>query len=151
MCVKWVTREDVKVGRMACSWLIKRFVDPEAEIFYVPRSEVRATVERESAIPFHVPGSELAHNPNGTSFEAILDKYDLRTDPALDLMGRVINGADTDNRRFNQPEGPGVRAIADGFRYLRLADDQERVMRSSIVFDALYAYCQQESADPGTE
>lgn len=147
--MKWVTREDVKVGRMACSWLIERFVDPQAEIFYVPRNEVRQMVEREGAIPFHVPGSELAHNPNGTSFEAILDKYDLRGDPALDLMGRVINGADTDNRRFKQPEGPGVRAIADGFRYLGLPDDRERVARSSIVFDALYAYCRQQAAEDG--
>jgi hypothetical protein len=148
--VRWVTREDVKVGRMACSWLIERFVDPEAEILYVPRNEVRGIVEREGAIPFHVPGSELAHNANGTSFEAILNKYDLLKDPALALMGKIINGADTDNRRYNQPEGPGVRAIADGFRYLGFPDDRERVARASIVFDAVYAYCQHEVESEGS-
>jgi hypothetical protein len=148
--VRWVTREDVKVGRMACSWLIERFVDPEAEILYVPRTEVREIVEREGAIPFHVPGSELAHNAKGTSFEAILNKYNLLKDPALALMGKIINGADTDNRRYNQPEGPGVRAIADGFRYLGFPNDRERVARASIVFDALYAYCRHEVESEGS-
>ena len=144
--MKWVTREDVKVGRMACSWLIKRFVDPEAEILYVPRGDVQAIVEREGATPFHVPGAELAHNRNGTSFEAFLTRYDLRRDPALDLMGRIINGADTDNRTFNQPEGPGVRAVTDGVRGLT-ADDGERVALASQIFDALYAYCEEQVSE----
>src|SRR5437588_9886236 len=122
--MKWVTREDVKVGRMACSWLIRRFVDPEAEILYVPRDAVQQVVEQDQAIPFHVPRTELAHRGNETSFEAILAKYDLLGDPALALMGRIINGADTDNRRYNQPEGPGVRAVTDGIRYLMESDEE---------------------------
>ena len=140
--MQWVTRQDVKVGRMACSWLIRRFLDPEAIIFYVPRDEVPRYVEA-GATPFHVPGAELAHRGPETSFEAFLTKYDLRRDPALESMGRIINGADTDNRRFQQPEGPGVRAVTDGIRFLE-QDDEERVRRASLIFDALYETCRHE-------
>jgi hypothetical protein len=146
--MKWVTREHVHVDRVACPWLIKKFVDPQAEFLFVPRDEVLVAAEREGATPFDSPGVELGHHGKECSFEAILKKYDLSGDPALALLGRIVNGADTDNTLYNQPEGPGLRAIAEGFRHLGYQDDREVNAAEWIVYDALYAYCQ-EKVRPG--
>lgn len=145
--MKWVTRERVKVGRIACSWAIRRWIDPAAEIRYVPRDEVQAVVDAEGAIPFHVKGAEIAHHGRETSFEALVRVYDLRGDPAMALLARIVNGADTDNTAFSQPEAPGLRAVTDGLGALGLTDE-EIVARGAIVFDALYAYCQRKAARP---
>ena len=139
--MKWITRERVKVDRVACPWLIKKFVDPAAEFLFVPRGEVTATAARECAIPFDVEGVELGHHGKECSFEAILHKHGLDGDPALSLLGRIVNGADTDNTLWNQPEGPGLAAIAEGFRRLGFKDDHEINRAEWIVYDALYAYC----------
>ncbi|HEX8730595.1 MAG TPA: chromate resistance protein ChrB domain-containing protein [Ktedonobacterales bacterium] len=141
--MKWVTREHAKVDRIACPWLIRRFVDPQAEFLFVPASEVMAVAEREGATPYDVPGVELGHHGQRCSFEAILSRHALEGDPALVLLGKIVNGADTDNTLWNQPEGPGLEAIADGFRRLGFRDDHETLERESIVYDALYAYCQE--------
>lgn len=141
--MKWVTRERVKVDRVACPWLIKRFVDDEAEFHFVPAEQVAAEAERLGAIPFDVPGVELGHHGKECSFEAILKKYALHQDPALALLGRIVNGADTDNSLYAQPEGPGLAAIAEGFRHLGLKDDHAINAAAWIVYDALYAYCQE--------
>ena len=137
----WVTREDVRIGRIACTWLIRNHVDPEAEIAYVPAGEIAARVEA-GAIPFHVPGGEFVHRDGKTPFEAILEKHGLRDDPALDLMGQVINGADTDNTLYSNAEGPGLRAISEGYRALHPGDDTAVLEGMRPVIEAVYAYCQ---------
>lgn len=140
--MKWITREKVKVDRVACPWLIRKFVDPQAEFLFVPTDQVMAVAEREGATPYDVKGVELGHHGQECSFEAILRKYDLMKDPALALLGKIVNGADTDNTLWQQPEGPGLEAIAEGFRHLGLADDHAMLQAESVVYDALYAYCQ---------
>lgn len=141
--MKWVTRERVKVDRVACPWLIKKFVDPDAEFVFVPADQVMSVVEREQAIPYDVTGVELGHHHGRCSFEAILAKYNLTHDPALVLLGKIVNGADTDNVTYQQPEGPGLEAIAEGFRHLGYQDDHAINAAEWIVYDALYAYCQE--------
>jgi hypothetical protein len=141
--MRWITRAGVKVDRVACPWLIKHFVDPEAEFLFVPASEVMAEAERLGAVPFDVKGVELGHHGQQCSFEAILHKYDLADDPALALLGKIVNGADTDNTLWNQPEGPGLAAIAEGFRHLGYPDDHAINTAEWIVYDALYAYSQE--------
>ncbi|MBX7235710.1 MAG: chromate resistance protein [Caldilineales bacterium] len=139
----WITRARVKVDRVACPWLIKHFVDSEAEFFFVSAEEVMAEAKRLGAIPYDVPGVELGHHGLECSFEAILKKYNLTGDPALMLLGKIVNGADTDNTLWNQPEGPGLEAIAEGFRHLGYADDHAINAAEWIVYDALYAYCRE--------
>ena len=141
--MRWITREKVKVDRVACPWLIKRFVDKGAEFYFVPSDKVTDESSRLGAIPFDAPGVELGHQGKECSFEAILKKYHLTSDPALVLLGRIVNGADTDNTLYNQPEGPGLGAIAEGFRHLGYRDDHEINAAEWIVYDALYAYCQE--------
>jgi hypothetical protein len=139
--MKWITRSHVKVDRVACPWLIKKYVDKEAEFYFVPADQVMGEAERLGAIPFDVSGVELGHHGKECSFEAILKKYNLAGDPALMLLGKIVNGADTDNSLWNQPEGPGLAAIAEGFRHLGLKDDHEINAAEWIVYDALFAYC----------
>src|SRR6266508_3375009 len=136
--MKWVTRERPMVDRIACPWLIKRFVDPEAEFLYVPADQVMATAEREGATPYDVPGVELGHHGAECSFDAIVKKYNL-SDPALQSLALIVRGADTDARDLTQ-ESAGLHAIAGGFRMV-YSDDHEQVARELPVYDALYAYC----------
>ncbi|MBI5722908.1 MAG: chromate resistance protein [Planctomycetes bacterium] len=140
--MKWITRENVKVDRVACPWLICRFIDPQAEFLFVPAEEVTATAQRQQAIPYDVKGVELGHHGQECSFEAIVKKYGLAKDPALVLLARIVNGADTDNSLWHQPEGPGLNAIAEGFRHMGFKNDLELNRAEWIVYDALYAYCQ---------
>jgi len=141
--MKWITRERVKVDRVACPWLIKKFVDSQAEFFFVPAGQVLEEAKRLSATPFDVKDVELGHHGKECSFEAILKKYDLTGDPALVLLGKIVNGADTDNTLWNQPEGPWLEAMSQGFRHLGCKDDHELNSAEWIVYDALYAYCQE--------
>jgi hypothetical protein len=139
--MKWITRENVKVDRVACPWLIKKFVDKDAEFIFVPAEQVQAETARLSAIPFDVPNVELGHHGKECSFDAIVKKYGLAKDPALVLLARIVNGADTDNSLHHQPEGPGLNAIAEGFRHLGYKDDHAINAAEWIVYEALYAYC----------
>ena len=139
--MKWITRAKVKVDRVACPWLIKKFVDKDAEFYFVSADEVQAEAARLGAIPFDVPNVELGHRGKECSFDAIVKKYDLAKDPALVLLSKIVNGADTDNSLYQQPEGPGLSAIAEGFRHLGLKDDHAINAAEWIVYDALYAYC----------
>lgn len=141
--MKWITRERVKVDRVACPWLIRHFVDPDAEFLFVPADEVLRIAEETGAIPYDVPGVALGHHGKACSFEAILEQYQLTGNPALVLLGKIVNGADTDNSLWNQPEGPGLEAIAEGFRHLGYADDHAINAAEWIVYDALHAYCQE--------
>ena len=141
--MKWITREHVKVDRVACPWLIKKFVDKDAEFFFVPADKVQAEAARLGATPFDVPNVELGHHGRECSFDAIAKKHNLGGDAALLLLARIVNGADTDNSLHHQPEGPGLNAIAEGFRHLGYPDDHAIVAAESIVYDALYAYCRE--------
>jgi hypothetical protein len=145
--MKWITREHVKVDRVACPWLIKKFVDKDAEFLFVPADKVMHEAKLRDAIPYDVKDVELGHHGKECSFEAILKKYDLTKDPALVLLGKIVNGADTDNTLYNQPEGPGLVAIAEGFRHLGFKDDHALNAAEWIVYDALYAYCRKMVRD----
>src|SRR4029077_10439947 len=107
--MKWITREHVKVDRVACPWLIQKFVDKDAEFIFVPSEKVMDEVKRLDAIPYDVKNVELGHHGKECSFEAILKKYKLTGDPALVLLGRIVNGADTDNTLYQQARGPALR------------------------------------------
>jgi hypothetical protein len=139
--MKWVTRARPKVDRVACPWLIKRFVDSQAEFLYVLADQVMETAQREGAIPFDVPDVELGHHGPECSFDAIIKKYDLK-DPALETLALIVRGADTDAKDLT-PESRGLEAIADGFR-LVFQNDHELLEREMPVYDALYAYCREK-------
>ena len=141
--MKWITREHVKVDRVACPWLIKKFIDPNAEFHFVPADRVMLEAQRLGAVPFDVPGVELGHHGKECSFEAILKTHRLAEDPALRLLAKIVNGADTDNTLWNQPESAGLNAIAEGFRRLSFRNDHEINAAEWIVYDALHAYCQE--------
>ena len=141
--MKWITREHPRVDRVACPWLIKKFVDQEAEFVFVPADQVMEEAKRLGAVPYDVKDVELGHHGKECSFEAILKKYALVSNAALVLLGRIVNGADTDNTLYKQPEGPGLEAIAEGFRHLGYKDDHALNAAEWIVYDALYAYCQE--------
>jgi hypothetical protein len=141
--MKWITREKVKVDRVACPWLIKKFVDKDAEFLFVPSDKVMDEAKRLGATPYDVKDVELGHHGKECSFEAILKKYNLTSNAALVLLGKIVNGADTDNTLWQQPEGPGLEAIAEGFRHLGYKDDHEINAAEWLVYDALYAYCQE--------
>lgn len=137
--MKWVTREHVKVDRVACPWLIRKFVDPAAEFIFVPTDQV-AGVAAGGAIPFDASGVELGHHAGKCSFEAIVAKYRI-DDPAIALLAQIVHGADVAEDLYGRAEAPGLKAIAEGFRHLGLRDDHEILAREFVVYDALYAYC----------
>jgi Uncharacterized conserved protein len=141
--MKWVTRERVKVDRVACPWLIKKFVDPEAEFLFVPKESVIEIAKREGAIPFDIPGVELGHHEGKCSFEAIIERYNIE-DPAIYLLAKIVHGADIKEDLYGRAEAPGLKAIAEGFQYLGLKDDHEILEKEFIIYDALYAYCRQK-------
>jgi predicted MFS family arabinose efflux permease len=138
--VKWITREHPRVDRVACPWLIERFIDPKAEFLYVPSAEVLASAERVGATPYDVAGVDLGHHGDECSFDAFVARYDLAKDRALVYMARVIRGADTANKSVT-PESIGVEALLAGIRALHHPDDQAQRLASYPVLDALYAYC----------
>lgn len=140
--MKWVTRSHVHVDRVACPWLISRFVDSDAEFLFVPKSQIEAAVET-GAIPFDTPGVELGHHGDRCSFEAILDHYGL-TDKALLRLARIVHGADT-NDLASEPVAAGLEAIAVGYS-LRFPEDLENLEHQFEVYDALYAWCRLQSA-----
>jgi hypothetical protein len=141
--MKWITRERVKVDRVACPWLIKKFIDPQAEFLFVPRDKVLEVADHEGAIAFDVRGVELGHHGGKCSFEALVARYKI-DDPAVHFLAKIVHGADVEQDLFGRPEAPGLEAIAEGFRYLGLKDDHEILAKEFIVYDALYAYCWQK-------
>src|SRR5664279_1586279 len=137
--MKWITREKVKVDCVACPWLIKKFVDRQAEFIFVPANQVEAEAKETGATPFDIDGCELGHHGEDVSFNSILKKYDL-TDPALVLLGEIVRAADSHPARPH-PAGEGLRWVAFGFSALGLSD-HEILELESYVYDALYAECQ---------
>ena len=136
--MKWVTREKARVDRIACPWLITRFIDKEPTFLFVPANQVLSVAEREAAIPYDIPGVELGHHGEHCSFDAFLDKYKL-TDPALRALAPIVRGADTDARQLT-PESSGLYALATGFQALA-KDDHDNMAKQFPAYDALYAYC----------
>lgn len=140
--MKWVTREKAKVDRIACPWLITKFVDKEPQFLFVPKEQVLEVAKREGAIPFDTPGAELHHYEEGgdtrCSFDAFIKKYDLR-DPALLDMAEIVRTADAGPKR-KRPEGAGLEAMALGFRTIA-HDDFENMKLQFPAYDALYTYC----------
>ena len=136
--MKWVTREKARVDRIACPWLISRFIDRQPEFLFVPADQVMAVADREQAIPYDVPGVELGHHGDRCSFDAFLAKYKL-DDPALQRLALIVRGADTSQRGLT-PESAGLYAYATGFQATS-KDDVENMARQFPAYDALYAYC----------
>ncbi len=140
--MKWITREKARVDRIACPWLISRFVDREATFLFVPADQVLAVAAREGATPFDVPNVELGHRGELCSFDAVLEKHRL-TDPALQALARIVRGADTDARQLTA-ESSGLFAAASGFRLIA-KDDHQNMALQFPLYDALYAYCREQA------
>ena len=136
--MKWVTRERPKIDRLACPWLILRFIDPQAEVLYVPTAEVARTAREHGAIPFDIPGVELTHDGPRCSFDAIVHKYRLQ-DPALDKLAGIVRAADTDTLALSA-EAPGLLAITLGLG-ANIQDDQALLRAGLVIYDALYTWC----------
>jgi hypothetical protein len=145
--MKWITRKNVKVDRVACPWLIQRFVDSQAEFLFVEEKDLLERAKQEDAIPFDAPGIEaiqLNHRGPRCTFEAILEDYGV-SDTALQKLGLIVRAADVKGQEGVAPEGIGLRAIAQGFAALGLSDE-DRLLRQFPVYDALYAYVQSKPA-----
>jgi hypothetical protein len=138
--MKFITREKPKVDRVACPWLIKRFLDPEAELLFVPSDQVMSEAARQNALPYDVPDVELGHQDGAASFEAFIHKYNL-TDPALNELAKIVRAADTQDRTA-APEGEGLRQIANGWHLLDWPLEK-RLEIGFGVYDCLYAVCQE--------
>jgi hypothetical protein len=141
--MKWITRKNANVDRVACPWLLKRFVDPEAEFLYVPGEDLMSIAQREQATPYDVKDVELGHVDGRCSFESIIVKYELK-DPALDRLAQIVHGADVASDRDICPEAAGLYAIAHGFALVHGEDDHRKIALESPMYDALYAWCQQD-------
>ena len=135
--MKWVTRERPKIDRIACPWLITRFIDKEPEFLYVPSSEVLDVAKRTGAIPYDIPGVEFSHVGDECSFDAFLKRYELR-DPALDRLADIVRGADTSRLELT-PQSAGLFAISLGLSAV-FADDHEMLRHGMVMYDALYAW-----------
>ena len=145
--MKWVTRAHVHVDRVACPWLISRFVDSEPEFLFVPNTQIQRVVEETGAIPFDAQGVELGHRDGKCSFETIIEHYGL-TDKALLRLARIVHSADLEDDLDMDPIALGLEAIAVGYS-LRVPDDQENLARQFDVYDALYAWCRLQVAKEG--
>ncbi len=141
--MKWVTREHPHTDRIACPWLIKRFIDADAEIVYVPRDDVLPYAEREGAISFDAPGAKYTHRDGLCSFEVLVEEYKLGADPALALVAKVVHGADVSEDADITPESRGLEAIARGFMHLGVSD-QEQLALELPVYDALYEWAKRK-------
>ena len=141
----WITRSHVHVDRVACPWLIKRFIDNNADFLFVSKSQIHDVSAETGAIPFDAPGAELGHVDNRCSFESILLKYEL-TDPALLRLAKIVHAADVASDIDKDPIARGLEAIATGFS-LRYPDDEDNLAIQFEVYDALYAWCRLQVAE----
>jgi hypothetical protein len=142
--MKWVTRARPKTDRIACPWLIRNFIDPEADFLYVPAADVLTTAARTKARSYDPPGAEFTHRDGLCSFEVLIEEFGLE-DPALQLLARIVHGADVAEDRDATPQSRGLLAIAEGFHLLEF-DDHRQLELSLPVYDALYAWCKNEVA-----
>jgi len=145
--VKWVTRARPKTDRIACPWLIRRFIDPDAEIVYAPAGDVLDVASREGARSFDAPDADFEHRGGRCTFEVLIDEFDLAGDPALARLARIVHAADIDAELHTDPAGPGLLAI--GLGGLDVEPDDHRLLdKASFVYDALYAWCQRYASSP---
>ena len=145
--MKWVTRSHVHVDRVACPWLITRFVDNEAEFLFVPSGEIKRIVEQTGSIPFDAPGVELGHVEGRCSFDSIILKYGLK-EPGLLRLAKIVHAADIAEQLDSDPIAQGLEAIATGYS-VRYPEDKENLVHQFEVYDALYAWCRLEVAKQG--
>ena len=143
--MKWVTRERPKIDRIACPWLIARFIDKDPEFLYVPANQVLKVATDTGAVPYDIPGVEMSHDGELCSFDAFIKKHELK-DPALDQLAMIVRGADT-SRLDLTPQSAGLYAISLGLSH-RYADDHEMLKHGLVMYDALYAWCQSCQAVP---
>jgi hypothetical protein len=143
--MKWITRENANVDRIACPWLIKRFVDPHAEFIYVAADQVTVEAERQNATPYDVPNVELGHVDGRCSFDSIILKHNLTDDAALMELAKVVHAADVSADIDTSPLGRGLKAIAHGFGYIHGTDDHKKIELETPMYDALYSYFQHQS------
>jgi hypothetical protein len=142
--MKWVTREHPKTDRIACPWLIRNYIDPDAEFLYVPADQVLATAEREGAHSYDAEGARYTHRDGLCSFEVLVEEYTI-TDPAVHLLARIVHGADVSEDRNATPQSPGLQAVAEGFHYLVPDDDHRQLELEWPVYDALYHWCKHQA------
>jgi len=145
--MKWITRARPKTDRIACPWLIAKFIDPAAEIIYVPADRLLDEAERADAISFDAPGARYTHRDGKCTFEVLIDDYDLAADPALTRLAKIVHAADIADDLDTDPAGPGLLAIGIGGLDVE-ADDQRLLERGQFVYDALYAWCQRQVPAP---
>jgi hypothetical protein len=143
--MKWVTRARPKTDRIACPWLIRKFVDQDAQILYVPSEQVLVIAKQEGARSFDAPGAEFTHRDGKCSFEVLIDEFRLGENAALVRLARIVHAADISEDRQTDPLGPGLEAVGAG-GVLAEADDQALLAKGSFVYDALYAWCEREAA-----
>jgi hypothetical protein len=144
--MKWVTRENANVDRIACPWLIKRFIDPDAEFLFVGRDEVLVVAEREGANSYDAPGARYTHRDRKCSFDVLVEEFHLAGDPALVRLARIVHAADMSEDIDSSPEGRGLLAIAHGFALIHGTQDHRKIELQSPMYDALYAWCQRQAA-----
>lgn len=144
--MKWITRENANVDRIACPWLIKRFIDSEAEFRFVARDQVLAVAEQEGGHSYDAEGAEYTHRDGKCSFDVLVEEFKLTDDPALVRLAEIVHAADVSEDREVSPEGAGLYAIAHGFALLHGVDDHSKIALETPMYDALYAWCQDRSA-----
>jgi hypothetical protein len=140
--MKWVTRENANVDRIACPWLIKKFIDPEAEFLFVGRDEVLEVAEREGGNSYDAPGAKYTHRDGNCSFDVLVEDFQLTADAGLVLLAKIVHAADIDEDVDSSPEGHGLSAIAHGFALLHGTQDHKKIELETPMYDALYAWCQ---------
>ncbi len=145
--MQWVTRTRPKTDRIACPWLIRRFIDPDAQILYVPEDEVLAVASATGAHSFDAPGAEFDHRDGKCTFEVLIAHYHLDADPALTRLARIVHAADISTELHTDPAGPGLLAIGIGGLEVE-ADDQTLLARATFVYDALYAWATLQATAP---
>ncbi len=142
--MKWVTRANANVDRIACPWLIKRFIDPDAEFLFAPRDEVLEVAARDSAHSYDAPGAEYTHRDGKCSFDVLVEEFNLTKDPGLVRLAQIVHAADVSEDIDTSPEGRGLSAIAHGFSLLHGTEDHKKIELETPMYDALYAWCQSE-------
>jgi len=142
--MKWVTRENANVDRIACPWLIRRFIDPDAEFLFVPRDEVLTVAGTEGAHSYDAPGARYTHHDGKCSFDVLVEEFGLTGDQALVRLAQIVHAADVAEDRGTSPEGAGLYAIAHGFALLHGTADHKKIDLETPMYDVLYAWCQEQ-------
>ena len=144
--MKWVTRENANVDRVACPWLIRRFIDPDAEFLFVPGDQVLEVAEREGAHSYDAKGATYTHRDGKCSFDVLVEEFKLNEDRALLRLAEIVHAADVSEDLHTSPEGAGLYAIAHGFALIHGTDDDKKIELETPMYDALYAWCQQQAS-----